>query len=367
MSELLQHLVQGVALGSLYALLALGYTMVYGILQFINFAHSDVFMLGAFFATYFSRWLGFGASEARMPAWGPILLVALAAAIVAGGARLIDRKVPGRFQSLANVGLGALALGVTVPLGRALQSPSQGKTGAGIVGILLVLLLAMSASALVGFLIERIAYRPLRKSPRLTVLITAIGVSLLLENGGQLVFGAAPQAPPDLIVEAPLISMGGLAVTNLQALGLGVSLALMALLQWIVYRTKLGMAMRAVSFSTTNAALMGIHVDRVISFTFIIGSALAGAAGLIIGQTYHRVEPLMGVMFGLKAFVAAVVGGIGNIPGAMAGGLLLGLSEELVAGYLASSYRDAIAFALLILILLFRPAGLFGRALQEKV
>jgi branched-chain amino acid transport system permease protein len=295
------------------------------------------------------------------------VLVALATTLVVAGTRAIDRYVAERLRSIANVAVTLATLGICYPLGKALLRPATPGGGGGIAGILLVLVLVMVACGLCGFLIERIAYRPLRKSPRLTVLITAIGVSLLLENGGQIVFGAAPQAPPDLIVEQPLFSFGSLSVTNIQAVGLGVSLALMGALQYVVFHTKLGTAMRAVSFSPTNAALMGIHTDRVISFTFMVGSALAGAAGLIIGQTYHRVEPLMGVMFGLKAFVAAVLGGIGNIPGAMVGGLLLGLSEEMVAGYVASSYRDAIAFALLIVILLFRPAGLFGKARAEKV
>ncbi len=305
MTDFLQHIVQGLSLGSAYALIALGYTMVYGILQFINFAHSDVFMLGAFFSMYLSRFLGVG----------------------------------------------------------------SGAQGASLPVLLLILLGAMAACALVGLLIERIAYRPLRNSPRLTVLITAIGVSLFLENVCQLpvVFGASPQSFPTLVVEKPVFQSGNLVVTNIQLGGFLLALSLMAVLQRIVFHTRAGMAMRAISMNREVASLMGIHTDRIIAFTFILGSALAGAAGLIIGQTYGSIRPDMGILWGLKAFVAAVIGGIGSIPGAMAGGLLLGLSEEMVAGYLTSSMRDAIAFGLLILILLFRPAGLFGSARVEKV
>jgi branched-chain amino acid transport system permease protein len=239
-------------------------------------------------------------------------------------------------------------------------------TGGGLT-ILLALLTAMVGCGLAGFLIERIAYRPLRRSPKLTVLITAIGVSLLLENGGQLVFGAAPQGFPPLIREAPLVTIGMFTISRIQALGVLTAFALMALLQWIIFRTRFGQAMRAVAHDHTVAALMGIHTDFIISLTFVLGAALAGAGGLIIGQTYGSIRPDMGIIWGLKAFVAAVIGGIGNIYGAVAGGILLGLSEELASAYISSSLRDAIAFALLIAVLLFRPAGLFGRAVREKV
>jgi branched-chain amino acid transport system permease protein len=303
-ADLLQHLVQGLSLGSCYALIALGYTMVYGVLQFINFAHSDVFMLGAYFAFYAA--LVFSSMMVKAGIDSPMLLLAL------------------------------------------------------------VLVFSMLACGAVGATIERLAYRPLRSSPRLTVLITAIGVSLLLENGGQLIFGAAPRSFPRLLPEQAWVSAGRLTITNLQAIGFTVAILLMSGLQWLVYRTRFGMAIRAISQNPTAAALMGINVDRAISLTFVIGSALAAAAGLLIGMSYGAIRPDMGIGWGLKAFVAAVIGGIGHIPGAMAGGLLLGVAEELVSTF-ASSFRDAIAFGILIAILLFRPAGLFGKATVEKV
>jgi branched-chain amino acid transport system permease protein len=225
----------------------------------------------------------------------------------------------------------------------------------------------MIACGALGFVIERFAYRPLRSRPKLTALITAIGVSLLLENGGQLVFGPDPKFFPQLITTRELTPGTGIVVTNVQLLILSVSLSLMAALQYLVFRTRTGTALRAVSYSAEAASLMGIDVDRVISLTFVLGSMLAGAAGVLVGLSNPKIEPLMGIMPGLKAFVAAVVGGIGNIPGAVAGGLLMGLSETFVVGYLSSTYRDAIAFVILIVVLLVRPAGLFGAAAQEKV
>jgi branched-chain amino acid transport system permease protein len=299
-SEFLQFLFKGISVGSLYALLALGYTMVYGILSFINFAHSDVFMLGAFFSWRF--------------------------------ARAYDLMHPSALQASG------------------------------------LLLLAMAACALTGFLIERLAYRPLRQAPRLNVLITAIGVSLLIENVGQLVFGknvvAFPQPP-----EHPF-QLAGINVRGVEVIAVLAAFALMLALQALVYGSKVGRGMRAVSFDHNVAGLMGVPVDRIISLTFVIGSALAGAAGLLVGVTYGQIKQPADsswVLYGLKAFVAAVIGGIGNLPGAMLGGLLLGLSEQFVAGYLSTTFRDAIAFGLLILILLVRPSGLLGRRVVEKV
>ena len=300
MEVFLQQLVNGITWGSVYALIALGYTMVYGILRLINFAHGDVFMLGAFFAFY--------------------------------TANRLDVAV----------------------------EPSPWKA-------IVVLLVAMAGAGIVGFLIERFAYRPVRGSSRLTALITAIGVSLLLENGGLLVFGTEPKRLPSIVRVQNIDLGGGVTVTNVQLIIILVALVLMAVLRWIVLATRTGKAMRAVSFNRDAATLMGIPTDRIISFTFVLGATLAAAAGVLVGLLNPKIDPLMGIMPGLKAFVAAVVGGIGNIPGAVLGGLIMGLAEVLVVGYISSTYRDAIAFVLLIAILLFRPAGLLGKHQAEKV
>ncbi|MEW6057846.1 MAG: branched-chain amino acid ABC transporter permease [Bdellovibrionota bacterium] len=300
MVEFLQHVINGLGLGSIYALIALGYTMVFGILQLINFAHSDVYMIGAFAGYYASRYFGLA------------------------------------------------------------DSP-------GLLSLLIALGCAMGACGALGFTIERFAYRPLRKAPRINVLITAIGVSLLLEFGGQIVFGADPKFFPTLYSAGNTLVFGGVQIEPIQLLVFVVSVLLMVALRFIIFKTKAGRAMRAVSFSHTNAALMGIPVDRTISFTFILGSALAGAAGILVGLTYPKIDPLMGVMFGLKAFVAAVVGGIGNVTGAVLGALLMGVAETMVIAYWAPTYRDALAFSLLILILLFKPSGLLGSHRMEKV
>jgi branched-chain amino acid transport system permease protein len=297
-----QQMINGLSLGAFYALIALGYTMVYGVLRFINFAHGDVFMLGAF-----------------------------------GGYYLTPRILP-HFQ------------GAWAP-----------------VGVAAVLLLTMSICAAIGIIIERLAYRPLRSMPKLTVLITAIGVSLFLEYGGQFLFGADPKAFPDLITDRALEHTGPLTITTTQLVAFVVTILLLIALTFIVKRTRLGMAMRAVSNNPTAAALMGVNIDTVVSFTFGLGSALAGAAGILYAVSYPSIDPLMGLLPGVKAFVAAVLGGIGNIPGAAVGGIILGVIESFVAGSTWSTYRDAIAFALLIGILLFRPAGIFGRIQAEKV
>jgi branched-chain amino acid transport system permease protein len=296
LSEFLQQLLNGVSLGAIYALIALGYTMVYGVLRFINFAHSDVFMVGAFIGYYMGRLVPEGTL------WG-----------------------------------GLLVMGV-----------------------------AMTGCSLLGMTIERLAYRPLRGGPTLNVLITAIGVSLLLEYTGQVVFGAAPRMFPAVF---PVLNFeaGGLVISTNQLIVIFVAVALMIALQFIVHRTKMGTAMRAVSLNRQAAQLMGVNNDVVISFTFGLGSALAGAGGILYALNYPSIDPLMGVMPGLKAFVAAILGGIGNIPGAALGGLLLGIVETFVAGSPWSTYKDAIAFAVLIIILLFRPAGLLGKFRAEKV
>ncbi len=302
MTELVTDLINGLSLGAMYALIALGYTMVYGVLQLINFAHSDVMMIGAFTGYFVSK----GLEVAERPAIWKVLVVFAA---------------------------------------------------------------AMAVCALLGFIIERLAYRPLRGQPRLTALITAIGVSLLLENGGQLpfVFGSAPRSFPELIEGRLLFEIGGVPVDSIQVISFGTAVALMLVLQYIVYRTRFGVAMRAVSFNPEIAGLMGINVDRVISLTFMLGSALAAGAGLLYAMAFYSIDPVMGLMPGLKAFIAAVVGGIGSVPGAMLGGLVMGVSEYLVVFIGYSGYKDAVAFALLILILLVKPSGLMGRVAAEKV
>jgi branched-chain amino acid transport system permease protein len=309
-TEFLQHFVNGVSVGTIYALIALGYTMVYGVLKLINFAHGDVYMVGAFAGYYV------GTGGGGQPSFLRAAFVTLA---------------------------------------------------------------AMMICAALGFTIERFAYRPLRSRARLTALITAIGVSFLLEFGFQLSPiirspiqfppGPSPRFFPALISfpGEPSFELFGATVPKIDVLGFCVAVGLMLLLQYIVYRTRFGTAMRAVSFDPQVAGLMGVPVDRIIAVTFMLGSALAAAAGIISASRVPKIDPLFGLIPGLKAFVAAVLGGIGSVPGAMVGGLVLGLTEEYVAGYTDSSYRDAIAFTVLILVLLLRPAGLFGRATVEKV
>ena len=271
---MLQQLVNGLILGSVYALLALGYTMVYGIIKLINFAHGDIYMMGAFIG-YF----------------------------------LINS-----FQ----------------------------------MDFFLALIISMAGTALLGVVIEFLAYRPLRHSTRIAVLITAIGVSFLLEYGMVYLVGANTRAFPQLMI-------------------LAVSVLLMVLLQLIVQKTKMGKAMRAVSVDSDAAQLMGINVNRTISFTFALGSALAGAAGVLIALYYNSLEPLMGVTPGLKSFVAAVLGGIGIIPGAALGGFVIGLLETFATAFGMSDFRDAIVYGILLLILIVRPAGILGKNVKEKV
>jgi len=301
MSALLQQIVNGLSLGSIYALIALGYTMIYGILRFINFAHGDVFMVGAFLGYY-----------------------------------LAPRIIP--------------AVG-----------------GTPLLAGLIVLLIAMLGCSLLGVTIEKLAYRPLRSRPKLTVLITAIGVSLFLEYGGQLLFGPDPKAFPALIPAGTVVNSKNLVIGTNSIVVIVTAITLMLLLRFIVFNTKMGTAMRAVSNNYRAACLMGINIDTVISFTFILGSSLAAAAALLYASVYPSINPLMGIFPGLKAFVAAVLGGIGNLLGAAVGGLIIGVTETFVTGYISPTFRDAIAFSILILILLFKPSGLFGRHEAEKV
>lgn len=299
METFLQQVINGLSLGAIYALIALGYTMVYGVLRLINFAHGDVYMLGAFAGFYLANALNLDANPSVL--WA-----------------------------------------VIVTMG------------------------AMGICAVIGMVIERLAYRPVRHHSRLTSLITAIGVSLLLEYGGQVVFGATPRFFPQMI-RSEVYAIGGVQITNQNLLIIVLAVVVMFGLEFIVHRTRMGKAMRATSFNLQVAKLMGINTDVVIAFTFALGSALAAAGGVMVALAIPRIDPLMGLMTGLKAFVAAVLGGIGNIPGAMVGGLVIGLMETWLSATSYSTYRDAVAFGVLILILLVRPAGLLGTPVTEKV
>ncbi|MBQ1335758.1 MAG: branched-chain amino acid ABC transporter permease [Selenomonadaceae bacterium] len=290
--QLLQQLINGISLGSIYALIALGYTMIYGIIKLINFAHGDIYMVGAY--------IGFFAI------------------------------------TQANL------------------------------SILPALLISMVVTGLLGMLVEKLAYKPLRHAPRISILITAIGVSFFLEYATMYFVSPTPRTFPE-VIDNVAFHVGDLVINGQQLLILGITVVLMIILTYIVQKTKLGKAMRAASFDTETAQLMGVNADQVISFTFIIGSALAAVAGVLVGVYYNSIDPLMGIMPGLKAFVAAVLGGIGILPGAVVGGLVLGVIEALVSGFISSTFRDAAAFAILILVLLFKPSGLFGKNTNEKV
>jgi branched-chain amino acid transport system permease protein len=305
-TRFLETLQTSLTIGSLYALIALGYTLVYGILRFINFAHSDVVTLGAWFTVTIAGLLGWAGTDSP---W------------------------------------------IALPI---------------------VLVLSMAACALVGVTIEALAYRPLRKAPRLNVLITAIGVSLFLQNFGQLpwVFGPTPGTSPALLVDEQLFDLGGVAVGVVDIAIVVLAFGLMLALEVLVYRTRLGRAMRAVSFDERIAALMGVNVNRVVTITFAIGSALAAAGGLIFTLMYSKVGQTADgtwVMLGLKAFVAAVVGGIGNVRGALLGAMLIAAVEQFGATYLSSKLQDVYVFLILIGVLLWRPTGLLGRPFVEKV
>ena len=294
MDGLIQQIVNGITLGSIYALIALGYTMVYGIIKLINFAHCDIYMIGAYIGYFCMTFLN--------------------------------------------------------------------------LGFLPSLAIAMVICTLLGVLIEKIAYRPLRNATRISVLITAIGVSLFLEYGTMFFVKAKVRTYPQMTgLLAKSMRVGNMNISMQQILLLGITIVLMIILQFIVRRTKLGKAMRAVSMDRDAAMLMGIDVDSTISFTFALGSALAGAAGVLVGIYYSSINPLMGVLPGLKAFIAAVFGGIGIIPGAMIGGYFIGMLEVMVSGHGLSMYRDAVVFAILILILIVKPSGLLGKNTGEKV
>ena len=290
--QVLQQLVNGISLGSIYALIALGYTMIYGIIKLINFAHGDIYMVGAYIGFY-------AITQAHL-------------------------------------------------------------------SIVPALIISFVVTGILGMVVEKLAYKPLRHAPRISVLITAIGVSFFLEYTSMYFVSPTPRTFPALFGDVA-IELGGIVINGQQMLILGITTILMIVLTYVVHRTKTGKAMRAASFDTETAQLMGIDSDRIISITFGIGSALAAVAGVLVGVYYNSMDPLMGIMPGLKAFVAAVLGGIGILPGAVVGGLILGIVEAFVSGFVSSTFRDAAAFAILILVLLFKPTGIFGKNTKEKV
>lgn len=295
-SVFIQQLVNGLSLGSIYALIALGYTMVYGIVKLINFAHGDVMMVGAY-AGYF-------------------VLCALG----------------------------------TTPF-----------------GMVCAFVAAMVICALLILVIERVAYRPLRTAPRLNSLITAIAVELILQNLMRVLPFVGPNPREFPTMATVNFTFGLVSISNIQVIVIVLSAILMVILNYIVNYTKMGKAMRAVSFDLGAASLMGINVNRTIATTFVIGSVLAGAGGVLYATYYPQIDPVMGYIPGLKAFVAAVLGGIGSIPGAMLGGIILGVAETMVKAYISSSYADAVSYCILIVILLVKPAGLLGKKTHVKV
>lgn len=288
----MEQVSNGLALGSIYALTAIGFTMVYGIISLINFAHGDIYMMGAFFAL----------------------------------TGLVVFKLP----------------------------------------LMLAFLFGMAGAALVGFLLARFAYSPVFNAPRINLFLCAIGAAIFLENFAMLVWGPETQSFPRVITNQ-VYHVIGFTVSTLQLAILGTATVLMAGLTYIVNYTRIGRAMRCAAQDMNTAKLMGINTSRIVYLTFALGSSLGAAAGILVGMYYKAVFPMMGFVPGLKAFVAAVIGGIGSIPGAMLGGLIMGLAESLGAAYISSGYRDGIAFIILIFILLVKPAGLLGRALQDKV
>ena len=295
-SLFLQQLINGLSLGSVYALIALGYTMVYGIVKLINFAHGNILMLGAYSGYFVLRQFG------------------------------------------------------TTP-----------------VGMFLAFIFAMVVCAVISILIERFAYRPLRSAPRLNSLITAIAVSLILQNGARVLpfIGPNPRQYPTM--ETVNLNLGVVSISNIQLIVIALSAILMIVLNYIINYTKTGKAMRAVSYDMQAASLMGISVNKTIAFTFALGAVLAAAGGVLYATAYPQIEPTMGTMPGLKAFVAAVLGGIGSVPGAMLGGYILGIAETMTKGFLVSQFSDAISFSILIIILLVKPTGILGEKMRVKV
>lgn len=294
MEQFIQQIVNGISLGSIYALIALGYTMVYGIINLINFAHGEIYMIGAY--------VGFVLTTFLNLSFFPAIIV------------------------------------------------------------------SMAVCSLIGVIIEKVAYKPIRNATRITALITAISISLLLQYGMMYFVSPETRTFPNVLPNKQISIFNTSVLLDLRNLYIiFVTIALMVILQYIIHKTKVGKSMRAVSLDRDAAQLMGIDMNKTISYTFAIGSALAGAAGVLVGTYYNSINPLMGVVPGLKAFVAAVIGGIGVIPGAVFGGFFLGITETTVSAFGGSLYKDAVAFAILIIVLLLKPNGLLGKNIKEKV
>ncbi|MGI6131026.1 MAG: branched-chain amino acid ABC transporter permease [Bacillota bacterium] len=297
----LEQLVNGLTVGAVYSLVALGYTMVYGVMRLINFAHGDFFMLGSYLGY---TMLVTVLAQSSLPLWAMLCLATL---------------------------------------------------------------ISMGAISLLGVLVERMAYRPLRKSSRLTAVVSALGVSIFLQNAAMLIWGARYQAYPPWSVPEVNWAPGGVHVSLMQLLIMGISLALMVGLYMFVQRTTVGAAIRATAIDHDTARLMGIDVDQIIRIIFVIGPGLGAIAGVLLGLYYRQIHFTVGWSYGLKAFTAAILGGIGNIPGAMVGGMLLGILEMLGAGYISAAWKDVFVFLILILLLIFRPTGILGERVAEKV
>lgn len=369
MQALAQNLIYGIQLGSLYALIALGYTMVYGVLRLINFAHGDVYMVGAFMGFYAcTRWLPFGDLTTHPEAAGQnILLALISLAIVMAICALLGVVIERfAYRPLRNglKPLDAHFWGLCIALPIVVRFAPLVSVKSVAIWLALGAILGFALRPTLAYLAKRVVLT----SSRLNALITAIGVSLLLENGGLLVFGSNPNFVPNVVPEKNIVMPGGIVVGSSQLAILVISLVLMIALRFIVLHTRRGKAMRAISHDIEAAKLMGIDTDNVISFTFALGAALAGAGGAMVAVLTHiKITPLFGLQPGLKAFVAAVLGGAGNIPGAVVGGLVMGVAETFVAASKYNTFKDSIAFCILIAVLLVRPAGLFGKNVAEKV
>lgn len=302
MEQFIQQIINGLAIGGIYALVALGYTMVYGVLKLINFAHGDLFAIGAYLGM--SVCMFFGLTENNFPAW------------------------------------------ISLPF---------------------VILSTMFLVALLGGILERTAYRPLRSASRLSAVVSAVGASIFLQNAIILIWGTDYYVYPDAIRPSLVINLFGMGVPIIRFIIIATSVILMLVLYWFIHRTKTGTAIRAAAIDQGAAKLMGINVNRIIALVFLIGPGLGGVAGVMVGLAYGQIDFAMGFSYGLKAFTAAILGGIGNIPGAMIGGLILGLVETLGAAYITIAWKDAISFFVLILILIIRPTGILGERVAEKL
>ncbi len=359
MGLFIQNFFNALTLGSLYGLIAIGYTMVYGILRLINFAHGDIFMLGAYMV--FFTTLSF------MPTWLAVALILFAIVFIYATAKGLRKGLPWWMWAVIVIGIAlGIVFGVIYPM------PFKPGWAMGVV-------FAVALTSVFGIVVDRIAYRPLRDAPRISALISAIGASFLLESLGVVLFTGLPRpvVQPKWLMEPKIFSaswfssdpQATIRIIPLAIIVPVVTVILVVGLLWILYRTKPGLAMRSISKDIETTRLMGVSVDKIIALTFALGSSLAAASGIMWALRYPQVHPYMGIIPGLKAFVAAVVGGIGSIQGAMIGGLLLGFIEIMLVAFLPelSGYKDAFAFILLIVILLFRPTGLMGEKMEDKI